>query len=375
MELHKADSYWTKGTKRQTDALLSDQSPDTKRLKVVADPISKTSSGSPALPSARIPQNQRPQQQVPSQVTQPPPTTVSGQNPSQPVQVTISAPAPAPASTSPSGPLLASGPSLPAINPDILEQVVTPTGLKFGQMMERLKGLEKEIAAIDAQISNAQNSGQTAILAGLQKDRAPKAHIKEQIKSVLRQHYQKVVLTKEAPNPPAGSAGPAPLDGSVEAGLSAQSHPSNAPSVSSERPMGPTIEEQKPTIPDTQVLAQFWQSRGGTISAPNGSNLLAGPSQVQSHPAVTPEVAAQMQKRIENKGIRPQNFGSAPQTSGTMSHETGVHLNATNNQLIQASNGSQWQGTFSWTPPKLSGQVAIEVQMHVVGMVVSAGDV
>lgn len=358
-----AVSYRIKGTKRQTDAPLSDQSPDTKRQKVAADPISKTSSASPALSSARIPQNQRAQQPASSQVPQPPPTTVPGRNPSpaQPVQPATSVPASTPATATPSAPLPPSGPSVPVISSEILEQVVAPTAFKFGQIMERLKDLEREVAVIDSKISNAQNTGQAAILAELQKGLAPKAQLKDQLKMLLKQHYQKMFLAKEALNAQAGTAGSALPNGSAEAGPSTQFHPSNAPGASSERPMGSTMEEHKPVISDSQILAQFWQSRGGTVSATNGSNPQVGPSQTQSHPTVNPEVAAQMQKLIEKKGIRPQSFGPSPQPSGATSHEAAVNPNATNVHT------STWQGSFSWTPPKLSGQVVNEMQIHVVG--------
>ncbi|KAG8213163.1 hypothetical protein J3R82DRAFT_11572 [Butyriboletus roseoflavus] len=342
------------GAKRQTDALLSDSSPDTKRKKVAADPISKTSSASPALSSTRTPQNQRSQQPLSSQVPQPLPTTVSGQKPSpaQPVQPTTSVPASTPATATPTS-LPPPAPPISAINSEVLDQVVAPTGLKFGQMMERLKVLEREIAAMDLQISNAQNTGQAAILAELQKDLAHKGRLKEQIKLLLRQHYQKILLAKEALNVQATAL----PNGSAEAGPSTQSHPPNALVASSERPMGPKIEEHKSAITDSHVL-QFWQSRGGTISAHNGSNPQAGPVQTQPHPTVAPEVAM-----IEKKGIRPQSFGSSSQTSGT-SHETGANPNATSTPLTTPA----WQGTFSWTPPKLSGQVVNEVQIHVVGV-------
>ena len=354
-----AVSHWTKGTKRQTEALSSDQSPDTKRQKLAPDPISKTASASPALPSARIPQNQRPQQPVSSQATQSPSTTISGQNPSsaQPVQAATSVPASTPASASPSAPPPPSGPS---ISIEVFEQVVASSGgLKFGQMMERLKMLGREIANIDLQILNAPNPGQ---IAGLQKERTAKAHLSEQIRMLLKQHYHKLRLAKESLNAQGGAAGLALPNGSAEAGPSSQSHPPNVPSASSERPMGPPMEEHKPTIPDSQVVAQFWQSRGGTVSTSNSSNPQAGPSQPQSHATMTPEVAAQMQKLIEKKGIRPQSFGPSSQTPGATSHETGANSNATNNQAIQA----MWYGTFSGTFPKLSGQN--EVQVHVVGM-------
>ena len=378
MEPHIIGSYWTKGTKRPTDALIPDHSPDTKRQKVATDSTSKmlstsaSASASPAPPPARIPQTQRSQQPVAPQATQLPSTTVSSQNPSsaQSVQVTVSAPASTSASASSSAPPQTSGPSLPYMNP---EQVVTPTGVKFGQMMERLKTLDKDIKALDSQITNAQSSGQTLNLAGVQKERAAKAHFKEQIKLVLWQHYQKVVHhTKEAMNVQSGSAGPTLPDGSAEAGPSAQPHPPNAPAAPgalSDRSMGPTMEEHKPTIPDPQVLAQFLQPRGGTISAPNGSNPMAGPSQMQPHPATGPETAAQMQKLIEKKGTRPQVLGSASQTPGAMPPETGVHSSATNNQPNQTS---IWNGTFLWTFSQFSGQAVVEGQIQALGSMPSS---
>ena len=227
-------------------------------------------------------------------------------------------------------------------------------------MMEHLKVSERDITTFDAQIVEAQNTGQTAILAKLQEDRAIKVHIREQIKLLLRQHYQKILLAKES----TGSVIPT---GSGAAGPSTQSHPPNAPSTSSEQPMGPAMDEHKPVVPDSQVLAQFWQARGGTISASGSSNSQAGPSQTQTHPTVTPGLAVQMQKLIEKKGIRPPSFGPSPQTSGTTPHETSVNLNATNNQGFN-TNTSTWYGTFSGTFPKLSGQATNEMQIHVFGL-------
>ncbi|KAF8558098.1 hypothetical protein OG21DRAFT_1481638 [Imleria badia] len=358
------------GTKRQTDPLPSDQSPDSKRQKVVADSISKTASASPALSSARIPQNQRAQQPVSSQITQPPSTTVSSQNssPAQPVQATTSVTA-TPATVSPVPPL-SSGP--PPFNNEVLEQVVAPTGLKFRHMMERLQVLESDVKTLDAQIIEAQNTGQTAILPSLQNDQATKTRIKEHIKMLLRQHYQRIHLAKESLNAQATPAASVLPTGSAEAGPSAQSHPPNAPSTSSERPTGPTMDEHKPVVHDSQALAQFWQSRGGTISASSGSNSQAGPSQTQTHPILTPELAAQMQKLMEKKGIRVPS-GPSSQTSGTTSHETSVNPNATNNQVNQPlnTNTSAWHGTFSGNFPKLNGQVTNEMQIHVLGLFTS----
>lgn len=364
-------SYGNKGTKRLTDPLPSDQSPDSKRPKVAANPISKTSSVSPALPSARIPPNQRSQPPVASQVTHPPSTTVSGQNTSsaQPVHAATSVPASTPVNASPSVAPPPSGASMLAPNRELLDQVVPTTGLKFGQLMERLQALDREIEDIDVRIANAQNAGQTAILNALQKERAGKVHVKDQIKILLWQYFHKMRPAKESQNAPAGTAGSALPNGLADAVSSTQSHPPNVPSASSERLTASTTEEHKPVVaPDSHVVAQFWQSRGGTISTPSGGHPQAGPSQVQSHPTVTPEIAPQVPKPIEMKGTRPQSFGPSSQTSGAPSHETSVNPNTTNNQLIQTINSSTWYGTFSGTFPKLSGQATNEVQIHVVGM-------
>ena len=225
--------------------------------------------------------------------------------------------------------------------------------------MERVRTLEREVAILDAAILNAQNTGQTAKLTGLQQERATKAQLKEHIKVVLKGQWQKI---QQARNAQAG-AGTAVQNGSADAGPSTQSQPPNAPTASSEReqPNASTTDEHKVAIPDSQVLTQFWQSRGGTVSAPSGSNSQAGPSQVQSHPTMTPEVAAQMQKLIEKKGIRLQNFGSASHTPGTTPNETGINpASATNNQVASVA----WSGTFNGTFPN---QAMNDVQIHVVG--------
>ncbi|KAF8134853.1 hypothetical protein EV363DRAFT_1396322 [Boletus edulis] len=297
----------------------------------------------PALTPARIPQNQRPPTNSPS-------TTASGQNssPTHPVQAPMSVPVSTPANASPSAPLPLSAPSGSSDEQLIFStKVVASTGLKFRQMIERLPMLEREIATLDARIAAARDTGQTAVLAGLQEDRTTRNRIKEQIKTLLKQHYHKVLLAKDSLN-----AQPLP-NPSTEAGPPIQSHPPNAPSASSERPTGSTTEEHKPMVSDSQAVAQFWQARGGTISASSGSNPQAGST-------------AQMQKLIEMKGIRPPSFGPSSQTYGTTSHETGVSPNVTNNQVIQSSN-STWIGMFSGSFPKLSGQGTNEVQIHVVG--------
>ena len=294
----------TKGIKRQTDAVVSDHSPDAKRQRLVTDPISKTLSASPSLSSARVPQNQRAQQSLSSQVAQPQPTSIPASS-AQPVQASVPAPVSTPASTS-SAPLSNSGGSLPDINPEVLEQVVTTTGMKFGQMLEHLKTLERIISAMDAQISNAQNNGQADLLAVLQKDRADRSNVRDKIRSVLRQHYLKMVPAKESLNVQPGPTGSALSGGLAEAGLSTQSHSLSAPS--SESSIGPSMEEHKSA----------------------------------SHSA-----------------ILPQASGTPSQTSGTISHDSGVRPN---NQLIQ------WGGTFSWTSPNVGGQVGIEMQIHVLGI-------
>jgi mediator of RNA polymerase II transcription subunit 25 len=231
--------------------------------------------------------------------------------------------------------------------------------------MERLKVLDRDIQILELRIVEAQDTGQGAVLAGLQEDRKAKTKIKEQIKELLKQHYHKALLAKENPNAPAGTVGSALPSGSAEAGPSTPSHPPNAPSASSLPPTSPTVDERKPTAADSQVLTQFWQSRGGTVSTADGGTPQAGPSQTQSHPTVPSEVAAQMQK---SKGIRPQSFGPSSQTSGTTSHEIGLNPNAINSQVIQPSNAPSWFGTLLGTFPKNGSQGTIDVQVHVIGV-------
>ncbi|KAF8838598.1 hypothetical protein BDN67DRAFT_971308 [Paxillus ammoniavirescens] len=354
---------------------------DMKRQKVTADPVSKASSGSPALPAARTPPNQRPQQSLssqPSKHTTPAQPAISVKHPAsaQPIQLTAGATGPAPVPSS--APTPASGsrppaPVLPALGPEILDQVVVPTGHKFGQLMERLAGLEKEIAAIETQMSDAQHAGQMTLLPEFQKEGAKKAHLKEQIKMLLKQHYQKVLQAKEAQYTQAGTdvskAGPDPPSMSaVGVSLTQSQTPSNAPDPSSEHPASSAAEEHRPQIPDSQILAQFWQSRGGTVSAPSGNNFPAGPSQAQPHPSVPPEVVAQMQKLIDKKGFRPQSFGSPSQASTSTSQDTIINPNAVTHPLMQAVNSTTWHGTFTWSFPQQNGATK-EVQIQVVGIV------
>ncbi|KAF9243561.1 hypothetical protein BU15DRAFT_43066 [Melanogaster broomeanus] len=377
-------------TKRPNESPLIDRSTEPKRHKVAVDPVSKSSSGSPALPAARIPLNQRPQQPLLSQSQPEKPVTPtqpavslqypSSSQPGQTAQLTTSASGTVSASPSPSIQASAPRPSVPippALNPEILDQVVVPTGLKFGQLMERLKALDKEIATMEMQVFNAQSTGQMMLLAEFQEDQTKKTRLKEQIRVLLKQHYQKVLQAAEAQNAQAGIAADSSRAGPIppieSAGPSTQAHPSNSPSVSSERLATSAAVEHKSQIPDSQILAQFWQSRGGTVSTPNFS---AGPSQAQSHPHVTPEVAAQMQKLIDKKGIRPLIFGPS-QASTSTPQDTDTNLNVVNNPLMQAVDSTTWHGTFMCSFPQPNGQATKEIQLQVVGMLAQpmSGDV
>ncbi|KIK94223.1 hypothetical protein PAXRUDRAFT_143360 [Paxillus rubicundulus Ve08.2h10] len=352
---------------------------DMKRQKVTADPVSKVSSGSPALSAARTPPNQRPQQPLPSQPskhTTPAQPAISVKHPAltRPTQLTAgtSVPASVPSAPAPASGPRPSAPVLQALDPEVLDQVVAPTGHKFGQLMERLAGLDKEIAATETQMSNAQRTGQMTFLAGFQQERAKKAHLKEQIKMLLKQHYRKVLQAKESLNTQAGTAGPDHSSVSaVGISLTQNQAPSNALDPSSEHPASSVVEEHRSQIPDSQILAQFWQSRGGTMSAPSGNNLPAGPSQAQPHPSVTPEVAAQMQKPIDQEGFRPQSFGSSSQAPMSISQDTTINPNAVNHPHVPALNSTTWHGTLTWSFPQQNGpgQATKEVQIQVVGIV------
>ncbi|KAG9315132.1 hypothetical protein JVU11DRAFT_4255 [Chiua virens] len=343
--------------KRQPD--VSDQSPDTKRQKFTIDSTSKRPSASPALPPARIPipQNQRPQQPVPPQVAPPqppppPPTPAAAPNPpsTQSVQATPAAPASTPATSSSTAQPPPSGPSMTS---EFLEQNVDGIGLTFGQAMEHLRTLDREVTMMEEQISHPQIAGQTVVLTKLQKERASKIYIREQIKLRLRQHYHKTYGPKDAPNPQAGSAASTVQNLTVEVGPSAQSHPPNTPNPSSEKPPGPTTEEPKPVLSDAQIMTNLWQSRGGTLSV-LGGDPSAGPNQPQPQP--TSEVAAQMQKLIEKKGIRPPVAGPSSQASGTLSQETGINSTAMTQPFIPKPNNNG------------QGASEMQLQIHAIGM-------
>ncbi|KAH7884579.1 hypothetical protein F5I97DRAFT_1929424 [Phlebopus sp. FC_14] len=345
--------------KRLNESPLLDRSPEAKRQRLDVDPMSKVATNAPALPAARTPPKDRLPQftstQSPQVVPQntPSPHTTAMQ-PAQPAQ-----PIPAVA-----GAVSQSNTSRPPLaNASVLEKVVNPPGITLGQMMERLKQLEMEVRDLDSQIAGAQSTGQAALAVGFQQERSTKSQLVQQIRYVFKQHYQSL-QTKEtqAAQPGTASSDEAKLNSNDAESVPPNHQPSNAPDSSA------AIEERKSQVSDSQVLAHFWQSRGGNVTFPGSNNVTQGTNQGQPIAVVSPEVVVQMQSVNDHKAARSQNIGGTASPLASASQETTSNSNSASNLYTQALSATSWYGTFSWKLPRAGDQGAGEIQAYVVGL-------
>jgi hypothetical protein len=95
-----------------------------------------------------------------------------------------------------------------------------------------------------------------------------------------------------------------------------------------------------PRGPDQQALIQLMQSRSGT----NQNSLPAMPG----FPNATPELVSQMQKLIDNQGIRPQQPPSLPQPI-QQNQPAVIAAPASAQQQSSPRSTTVWEGSLTWT--------------------------
>ncbi|KAI6025813.1 hypothetical protein F5J12DRAFT_810524 [Pisolithus orientalis] len=345
--------------KRPTESSQSDRNPEAKRQRVTSgDPSQKSLSGSPALSAApkptRPPSAQPPHPQVPS-IT----------SPSQSTGAQIS-PFTHPPQVNPQHAIPQSTAVPTTSQPNPPQQSLPNSAAIVERLKQLLKQLELDIKNIDMRIGAAQQQGQATAVAELQRERAEKLHQGMSIGQHLRNQVQAMqatfsrqAVTPLAANADATRSGQSATQGDLGASPSTLTT-LGIPGSQGERSASGGVEEQKLQMSPAQALAQFWQSRGGSV---NGANIHSvGPNQPQ---AMTPELAAQMKKLIDKTGIRPTSFGLVPQSaSSSTSQEANMNSSATNSQpnILPV-----WEGTFSWMVPQGNGQGPIDVQAHVRG--------
>ncbi|KAL4066797.1 hypothetical protein J3A83DRAFT_4190032 [Scleroderma citrinum] len=365
-------------TKRSNEAPLADRNPEAKRQRVTSnDPSHRVPSGSPALLAAHTPAAQRPTRPPSAQ----PPHTLAVNPPSQPTGIQ-----PPPLSQSPQVnlphvlPQLSTPPtSQPAVpqqtvfNAAVLDRVIT-NGLTSRQLMERLKHLEVEVKSLDQRIAAAQQQGQVAQGAEIQKERTAKLTAGGQIKQLLMNYFRAVQASQNATPAAVNADGPRPVQSVVQNGPGAGS--SNQPTAgisgqSGDRVTSGSFDDNKVQVSDAQSFVQFWQSRGGTVNtSPAGTH----PQGTNQTPPMPPDVAVQMQKLIDRQGIRPQPFGLISQASSTTPQDTSASAGAPTNQSTQQQQQQPiWHGTFSWVASDTIGQGLKEMQVQVMALPFQTG--
>lgn len=342
-------------TKRPTESPQSDFNLEAKRQRVTSgDPSQKSLPGSPALSAATKPMHppsvQPSHSQAPSVSSQS--QSMGTQQPSftQPPQVNQAQHAVPQLTAAPTG----SQPNLPH------QSLPNPA-----MIVERLKQLEMDRKNIEMQIHAAQQQGQMAVVAELQRRRAEKIqhvmtitqHFKNQVQAMQATSFrQAATLTTNADAPRPGQT-------TTQGDLSTASSTSTILGMlgpQGDRSAGGGVEEQKLHSSTAQAMAQLWQSRGGPI---NGANIhSAGLNQLQP---TSSDLAVQMKKLVDGAGIRPSPFGLVPQpASMTVPQETNINPGTTSSQ---PTHSHVWEGTFSWMTPQGNGQGPKEMQMHLSG--------
>ncbi|KAH7919370.1 hypothetical protein BV22DRAFT_1199516 [Leucogyrophana mollusca] len=313
--------------KRVGDASLADHNADPKRPKIVPEAPAKTLPGSPALVANQpVPPSHRHQ---PPQLTQP---SNSFQN---------SAPQPPnPPSLPPTTQPLPSQPQRAAQNPPTLTQPPQRGIPPISQMMERMGHMEQELKALELQMGEAQNSGQTALFEDLRSKRGMKIQLALKLREIITQQIAK----RQAERPAASQ---------LESAVGSQSNPHIPAPPSSHTQSSITSGEQGVSGDTASAAGQhgpppLTYTRTGSAGFPPVSNSTAG-------------VAAQMQKLIDQKGIRPQSLSALPQPPpAPQSQDPKMKPPPTSHNF--------WQGTFTWTPPHPGVQGPKEMHAQLVAV-------
>lgn len=160
---------------------------------------------------------------------------------------------------------------------------------------------------------------------------------KQAMAAVMRNNQQQL---QQARTSSQGQSQPANSSPNIQA-------PSLLPQMTSAP--GVTNPQDAPRGPDPQALKQLMQSRaGGSLPQIQTKSPLQGTSNsggIQPPHNVTPEMMGQMQKLIDNQGIRPQPTPTLP--PARLTQQSPAPTNSVQQQ--QHSRVSTWEGSLTWT--------------------------
>jgi hypothetical protein len=200
----------------------------------------------------------------------------------------------------------------------------------------KLQEMEGEVRKLNQEHAATVAQNRMDVAAQIKKERDAKATVLERFKqamaaAVIRNQQQQLQHARSSSQGRPQSAN-----------LPAQSN-TQVPSLSSQ--MSSSLDSQDiPRGPDPQALIQLMQSRTGT----NQNALPAAPG-FHIPPNVTPEIVNQMQKLVENRGIRPPQPSSFPQNQLTQHNEPPPIPVSGSIQQQTNDRGATWEGSLTWT--------------------------
>ncbi|KAG2756836.1 hypothetical protein P692DRAFT_20790624 [Suillus brevipes Sb2] len=348
--------------KRQNE---SPQTPDTKRQKV-------NEKSSPA-PSPRPPGGGAgPVGQRPPSRQVPTPSIPPSALPSQPhPQLLQPSPIPPRATATPI-PSPAKPPAAPAAHPS--SNAPNPNApstqhafnLKVSMLVERGKGLDVEINALETKIQEAQAAGNTADVESLKKEHAGKSQQAVRIKALLYHFVNRPAMGGS--NSGGGGSGETPQSQpqpQLQLAASNMKSDDTAPPMLSapvSLPMEehkPPVTDQRPPVTDQQALMHFMHARSGITGFPS------------------PEVAA-LHKLPNKTSTQVPTFSGSPNprpahlpaSGSTSQHQSQPHHQSQPQPQASTSASSrvskQWEGSFTFTIQHAGQPKGLEVQVTAV---------
>jgi mediator of RNA polymerase II transcription subunit 25 len=233
-------------------------------------------------------------------------------------------------------------------------------------LVERGKGLDVEINALETKIQEAQAAGNTADVESLKKEHAGKSQQAVRIKALLYHFVNRPAMGGS--NSGGGGLGETPQSQpqpQLQLAASNMKSDDTAPPMLSapvSLPMEehkPPVTDQRPPVTDQQALMHFMQARSGTTGFPS------------------PEVAA-LHKLPNKTSTQVPTFSGSPNprpahlpaSGSTSQHQSQPHHQSQPQPQASTSASSrvskQWEGSFTFTIQHAGQPKGLEVQVTAV---------
>ena len=220
--------------------------------------------------------------------------------------------------------------------------------------------MELEIHKLSQDHAAAISQNRLEDAAQVKKERDSKMIVWERVKQTMAAAFMRNQQLQHARNNSQGQ--PQPTNNATPSNPEAP--PPQPPQIPA--PAGAINSQDIPRGPDSQALIQLMQSRAG----PNQNTLPRAPG-FAVPPNMTPEMASQMQKLVESRGMRPPQ-PSFPHAQPGQQNRSPVAVTASTQQQSNPQRMTFWEGSLTWTGFHVTTHDKKELRVQV--EIASAGD-